>query len=556
LYNRITPSSAAHTVVLTGRQLTIEQVIDVARYGAKVQLSPEARQRSADAYGLLLEAAAENIPVYWFNRGSGAGRETVIFQGDALAPENKDKLAQRQLAIFRRGASAGVGPEVGDEEIVRAMMVVRANTLTYEAASPPLTQMLLDLLNNRITPVVQSRGSVGEGDLAPLSNVGGAMVGVGEVYYRGARMTAADALRQARLQPLAPFAADDSALTSSNAYGTAQVVLMLWDAGRALDWADLVYAIDLNGMNSSVTPLTPPVQAARPLKWLNWHANRILGLLRGSYLFDDDPHRIIQDPESLRASSIRQASAWQAWGALRDDILVQINSSDHNPAVAVGAEPRQSWALDTPYLRKFFVQGGRLSHGQHGFILSNANWDPYPYANEVEAFTIALANLDVAVAQRLTRFSNSFFTVVRAGEVLPAGQAGAGAGGVAPAAIFQEVQGLMNPVPPEGNAMIQTVEDLQAETRLKAVKARQAVDVTFDLLAQDLLTGALWLDVRKAQDAKRSFGLGPDKAWAAFRQAVPRGAADGAGPAADRAAAFLKSRSATEFHPDGLAPAP
>src|SRR3981081_4170017 len=76
-YHPIVPRLADKTVVLTGHDLTIEQVIQVARLGAKVALSPEARQRSADAYGLLLEAAAEGVPVYWFNRGSGARRQSV-----------------------------------------------------------------------------------------------------------------------------------------------------------------------------------------------------------------------------------------------------------------------------------------------------------------------------------------------------------------------------------------------------------------------------------------------------------------------------------------------
>ena len=114
-------------------------MVEVARFGARVQLTPEARQRSADAHGLLLEAAAEGVSVYWFNRGSGSGRESFIFTGDPLLPDNKALLETRQLAIFRRGALAGLGPEVDEEEIVRAMMVVRANTMSYEAASPQLT---------------------------------------------------------------------------------------------------------------------------------------------------------------------------------------------------------------------------------------------------------------------------------------------------------------------------------------------------------------------------------------------------------------------------------
>jgi histidine ammonia-lyase len=553
-YRPITPTLANQTVVLSGHDLTVEQVVQVARYGAKVALSPAARQHSADAYGLLLEAAAEGVPVYWFNRGSGAGRETVIFSGDALAPENKARLEQRQMGIFRRGARAGMGPEISEEEIVRAMLVVRANTMTFEAASPPLTQRLLDLLNDRITPVVQSRGTVGEGDLGPLTNVAGVMVGAGEAYYRGERLAAAEALARAGLEPLQPFAADDSVLESSNSYATGQAALLINDARHALAWADLIYAIDLNGMNSSITPLSAPVQANRPFKWLNWHAARMLDMLKGSYLFEDDPNRIIQDPESLRASSIRQGSTWQSWAQLRGDLLIQINSSDHNPAVRVGAAPSDSWELSTPQLRKFYVKGGPLSHGQHGFILSDANWDPYPLANEIEAFTIALANMDAAIAQRINRFTNTFFTGIApldydAGEP---GRFGSSQGsGLDAASMVQEIQGLAVPVAPEGNALIQTVEDLQSQTRLKVTRARLAVDATLELLAEDLLSGCYWLDMRKAQSGGRSFGPVTTSVWQAFRATLQfeEGTDQDSRPIHELAATFIRGNAVAKFYP-------
>jgi len=552
-YHAITPTLADKTIVLTGHDLSVEEVVAVARYGAKVTLSPEARQRSADAYGLLLEAAAEGIPVYWFNRAPGSGRQHAIFSGDPLSPENKPLLEARQLAIFRRGALAGLGPEISEEEIVRAMMVVRANTMSFEAASPALTQRLLELLNDRITPVVQSRSTVGEGDLGPFTNIGATMVGAGTAYYQGVRMSAADALKQAGLTPLAPFAADDSELSSSNAYTTGQAALLLRDAREALSWADIVYAIDLNGMNSSVTPLAQVVQANRPFKWLNWDAARVLEMLRGSYLFELDDQRIIQDPESLRASSIRQGSAWAAWAQLRDDVVIQMNSSDHNPAIRVGASPTDSWELSTPQLAQFYVKGGAHSHGQHGFILSNANWDPYPMANDLEAFTIALANMDVAVAQRMLRFTSTFFTVMSPADAAP-GEPGRFAvtqgSEVISAALMQEIQGLINPVPPEGSGLIKNVEDLQTQTRLKVTRAREAVADTVDLLAEDLLTGTHWLDLRKDQSASRSFGAVPTAVWHAFRQVIPL--TDDPAVPRDRpiheiAANFIRDRPAAGF---------
>jgi len=547
-YSPITPSMSDKTVTLNGHDLTIDQIVMVARHGARVELADAARRREADNYGLLLEAAAEGIPVYWFNRGAGDQRETVMFEGDPLSPQNRALIEKTQSGRFSAGALWGTGPEISSEEIVRAMMVVRANAMSYNAPSPQLAQMLLDLLNKRITPVVQSRGTLGEGDLAQLANIGAAMVGSGEVYYQGVRMPADQALKNAGLAPIQPFAADDNALTSSNAYATGQAALLVHDAEAALAWADLIYAIDLNGMNSSVTPLSLVVQRDRPEKWLNWHAARILDMIKGSYLFDADTRRIIQDPESLRASSIRQGSTWEEWAALRDSVLLQANSSDHNPAV-MGLGPKDSWELATPQLMRFYVKGGPHSHGQHGYIVSNANWDPYPMANRIESFVLALANMDIAVMLRIERFRNPFFTGVTVAEVLP--EASRSFTDYAPVDLEQEVQSLMNPIAPFGSAIVGTVEDLQAQTRIKTQRARQAVATTFDLLALDLIEGSLWMDARKAQDPKRSFGGAPTAVWNAFRQVVPL-KQDFPGPGAksvtQTAAEFLQSTPATAFY--------
>lgn len=554
-YTAINPSAAGQTITLTGHDLTLEQIVQVARYGAKVQLSPEAQQREADNYGLLLEATAEGVPVYWFNRGTGAQRETVLFEGDATSPTNKPKLEAEQLERFQWGALAGFGPEVDAEEIVRATMVVRANEMTWNAPSPPVARMLLDLINKRITPVMQSRGTLGEGDLAQLGNIAGVMVGAGEAYYQGTRMPAAQALAQAGLKPIQPFAADENALTSSNAYATGQAALVVYDARRALGWADLIYAMDLDGMNSSITPLALVVQCDRPEVWLNWDANRVLNMLKGSYLFDGGA-RIIQDPESLRASSIRTASAWEEWAELRDMVLFQANSSDHNPAVHVGLGPEDSWELATPQMMKFYVKGGPHSHGQHGYIVSNANWDPYPLANKIENFVIALGNMDVAVMLRIDRFTSPFFTVVEASQVLP--DFPHDSDGYTPPDLQQEIQSLTNPIAPSGSAIESTVEDLQAQTRIKVQRARQAVSTTLDLLGHDILQASFWMDVRARQQAGRDFGPAPTAAWQALRRNVPLKTAAQRVKAtkADEtlAAEFVHTTDPASFYPDSPPP--
>lgn len=556
-YRPIVPTRAAESFVLTGQDLTVDQVVAIARYGAKVTLSPEAKQRQSDAFGLLLEASAEGIAIYGFNRGAGSGREVVLFKGDPLAPENKAYLSKRAAAQFQNGPRQGIGPEVADEELVRALMAVRANTMIYEAASPALSQMLIEMLNRRVTPVVQSRGSLGEADLAAMANVFGAMGGAGDAYYKGRRMRAGEALAAAGLKPLEPSeVVYPSAFISTNAFSVGQSALLIHDAKLTLDWADLILAMDLEAMNSSVTPLTTPVQSNRPFKYSNLEAARVLDIIKGSYLFDDDPKRIIQDPESQRASFSRQGAAWKAWSILRDTLSTQMNSSDHNPAVRVQVAPEDSWELDTPQLRKYFVKGGPESHGQHGFVLSNANWDPYPMANEIEAFTNALANMDVAVVQRIYRFSSPFFTAIAPKDVLSQEQLEASVqsdvDGYNPTAIWNDILALSRTLTPMGNPISNDVEELQAQTLQKVTRAREVLADTTLLLGEDLLTATYWMDIRRAQSPSRSFGAASTAAWGAFRQAVPwqqPRQERPARPVGGIAYAFLTTHAAAEFYP-------
>jgi len=571
-YNPIVPTKAGETVVLDGKSLSAAQVVDVARHGAKVQLTAGARQKSLNAYYLLIEGARENIPIYFFNRGTGSGRQLPIFSGDPLSTtvepnlicpttqvpcSNREFLLQRQLRTFQNGPRGGFGPEVADEEIVRAMMVVRANTMVYEAATPQLTQMLLDLLNRRVTPVVMSRGTPGEGDLPQMANVEGTMVGVGSAYLNGVKMSAGQALAQAGLQPLqnqpgkpfapgAPFAADDAALVSTNAYTSGQAALLLYDTRRTLDWSDLTYATALQGMNSSVTPIASVVQDARPFPWQNFVADRVLDMISPSYLLELDqvsdtgvPLRIIQDPESLRATSQRNGAAWQAWARLRRNVRIQNNSSDHNPAVLPGTSPATSPELDTPWFRQYFVEGGANNAAcvgagcRQGYILSNANWDPISMDNDIEALTNAMANMVVANNQVIQRFTNTFFTVIgpgatTAGGVLTPTEARLAAPRAAEytiADLMAEIQTLQNPVPAQGNAIVQNVEDLQAEGRIKVARARLAVDNTLQMIGQELLTTSYWMNLRSIQGQQlglsRSFGAAPTAVWQAFRQVVP-----------------------------------
>jgi histidine ammonia-lyase len=554
-YHPIDPTNEDVTVNITGYDLTIDQVVQVARYGAKVRLSDAARERQADIYALVNEAAAEDVPMYGFNRRWGFLRDQVRFTGDPRNPENRETLEKQALASYQEGQHYGEGPEIDREDVVRAIVLVYTSQRSFRAASPESTQLLIDMLNNRITPVMQSRGGTGEAQGPAAPNIQAAMVGQGEVYYRGMRMAASEALRKARLKPFMPHPSD-AALGATNADVAGMSALLVHDARRLLDWIDLTYAIDLNGLNSSLTPLFLPVQNNRPYPWINWVARRVLNMLRGSYLFEMDPNRIIQDPESMRAGYVREGATWRAWQWLHDDVVIQVNGSDGNPAQVANVRPEDSWELSTPWAMHYYVEGRTSDRGTHGFVFSNANWDPYPLGNSLEAFTIALANLDVLVLMRQERFERSFHTRAKAHEILGWGD---DAGGIpriwnSNHESWQRIQGWINPVPPEGySSDPEYVQDLDAETLFKVERAVQVVHESWKLVANDLLSGARWMDVRKAQEPSRKFGSAPTTAVAALRQIVPlepRQRSLDPGTPTEKAIHFIQTTPAADFITD------
>ncbi len=461
-YHPIAATEGGDTITLTGHDLTIEQLVAVARNGQPVEVSPEVHDHQADAHSLLMEGLAEGMVI------------------PGLGGPGPD------------GATPLGAPEVMDEALVRAAMTVRANTLTYQPVSAPAEQMLLDFLNDRIAPVLIQPYSGAAGTTGPMADIAAAMAGRGDVYYRGVRMPAAQALSRAGLTPIIPADLDSHALVDTNAFEIARAALLAADGRQTLEWADMIYAMDLDGLSASPAPLSLPARANRPYQWLDWDAERILALLKDSYVFDGDPAgqpRIY--PDNLALSLTRQGAAWQAWGALRDALLVALNSSDQSPVFRVGLSPRASDELSTPQMMKFYVKGGRVSAGKRGFIIPAFNRDPYPLTRNAATFAASLADLATAVADRLAT---------------PA-------------------------VPNPGD-----FEELQ-----------HGLDALNRLLAADMMNAAALMDARTAEDPGRKFGDAPTAVWSDIRKYAPAGL-----PAI---LDFLRNRQAASYAP-GAEPPP
>src|SRR3954451_12101618 len=182
------------TVELTGTGLRPQDVVAVAREGARVALAAEARAamaRTAEVVAGLLDAPE---PAYGVSTGFGSLANVVI-------PADRREELQRALV---RSHAAGMGDPV-EPEVVRAMMLLRARTLAMGRSGPRpvVAETMLALLNAGITPVVREHGSLGaSGDLAPLAHCALALLGEGEVAdATGAVRPAADVLREAGIAP-------------------------------------------------------------------------------------------------------------------------------------------------------------------------------------------------------------------------------------------------------------------------------------------------------------------------------------------------------------------
>jgi histidine ammonia-lyase len=389
-------------VSLDGKSLTIPQVIQVAAQYTPVAIAPSAMEHVSRSFQLLLAAAEQGIPIYGVNRGVGQNKDKPIFSGPLDAEQSKASL--RFNANNLRATSAGAGPDA-PEIAVRAAMLIRLNTMLVgqTGAQPRVAELYRDFLNYGIHPVLPTRASVGEADITILAHIGLAMMGEGEVIYAGRRMRAAQALAEAQVKPLQPFGKDSLAIMSSNAYAAAVAVLALHDAEALLSLSIKVFALSLEALNGNVSPFLESVHSIRPYATQGKVAAAIRHELEDSFLWSRDDKRALQDPLSYRTASHVLAVAVDALTTLREGLLVQINSSDDNPAVIPGIRAE---AGAPAQVRAYYVERGEL----YGAVIPTANFEPLPWVVPLEASCIALSHVSRAAAARITRLGAPEFT--------------------------------------------------------------------------------------------------------------------------------------------------
>ncbi|XVQ13003.1 histidine ammonia-lyase [Spirillospora sp. CA-255316] len=469
-----------------------DQVVAVARDGARVVLTDEALKLIGESRAHIEELSSRPTPVYGVSTGFGALATRHI------APELR---AQLQLNIVRSHA-AGSGPEV-EREVVRALMLLRLRTLaTGRTGVQPVTaRTLAALLNAGITPIVHEYGSLGcSGDLAPLAHVALALIGEGEVRdATGELRPAAEALAAAGIAPVTLGAKEGLALLNGTDGMLGMLVLAMHDLRRLLTNADLAAAMTVEALLGTDRVFAADLQELRPHPGQGVSAANLRALLADSEIMES--HRgpdctRVQDAYSLRCSP-------QVNGAARDTLA-------HAELVA---SRELASAVDNPVV----LPDGRVE--------SNGNFHGAPIAYVLDFLAIPVAD----VASMSERRTDRMLDRARSGG-LPAFLAddpGVDSGHMiaqyTQAAIVSELKRLAVPASADSIPSSAMQEDHVSMGWNAARKLRRAVDGLAQVVGIEILTAARALDLR------RPLRPGPATAAvvAALREHVP-------GPGPDR----------------------
>jgi histidine ammonia-lyase len=359
----------SRTIELTGEDLTLEDVWNVAVEDAGATLSQRAHGRMRAARELIESIQGEHT--YGVNTGFGRFVSASI----------PDELAEELQVRLLRSHACGVGEPYPDE-VIRGALLLRANTLAkgYSGARIETVELLVECLNRGVLPVVPSRGSVGaSGDLAPLAHLALPLIGEGEARVEGARLDGAGALRRVGLEPIRLASKEGLSLVNGTQFMTAMAALGVVRLRRLAVTADIACSLSLEALQGSRSSFQPAVHDSRPLEGQRASAANVWLLLEGSAIIES--HRWcdkVQDAYSLRCAA-------QVHGACRDllayiagTVTVELNSATDNPLVLV----------------------------DEGQVVSNGNFHGQPLAFALDALAMAAAELASISERRTERLVN------------------------------------------------------------------------------------------------------------------------------------------------------
>ena len=468
---------------LTGRDLTVADVVPVARGGRPVAIDESARQRMAVSRAVIEQVVASGETVYGVTTGFGDLADVRI------SPEQTATL-QRNLV---RSHAAGAGEPL-PTEVVRAMLLLRANALAvgFSGIRPEVVDLLIAMLNAGVHPAVPSRGSVGaSGDLAPLAHMALVVIGEGEAEVGGSTVPGAEALAAAGLEPMELQAKEGLALLNGTQLMTAIGALAVADSAILVRTADVTGAMSLEAMLGTAAAFDDALIWARPHPGQLASAGRLRTLLADSEIGEShrsSPHKV-QDPYSLRCMPQVHGAVADALAPLENAVAVELNAATDNPLVF-----------------------------PDGRVVSGGNFHGEPIALALDHARLALTALATISERRTARILDARLSGLPAFLAAEPGlESGLMLAQYTAAAAVNELKTTAHPASADTIPTSANQEDHVSMGATSALLLRDALERTTTVLAVEALCAARGLDLR----APLRPGQGVAAAHSVIREVVP-----------------------------------
>ena len=310
-------------VVITGYDLTIEDVVRVARYGEKVELHPDAIERIKRCRAMLEKKIQAKEIMYGVNTGIGEFSEIVL---------DDEQIRQFQKYLVYNH-SAGIG-EPMPQEWVRGAMLGRANVHAHghSGVRPEITLTLVEMLNKGVTPYVCKKGSVGaSGDLAPMAQIALVLLGEGMAYYNGELLPGGEALKKAGIKAPGLEARDGLGTINGSNVLTAMSALFLYDVNRWLKHAEIAAAMSLEALKANTRVLDERIHKVRGFSGAIRTARVMRKLVEGGDLSLGKIKTRVQDAYSIRSTPQVIGAAHDAVRWAREQVETELNGVGDNP---------------------------------------------------------------------------------------------------------------------------------------------------------------------------------------------------------------------------------
>lgn len=323
--------SAVKEIVIDGHSLTIETFVAVARYGAKVSLAPKAMEAMKESRALAEKIAAEKRVAYGITTGFGDFATVAV-------PEEMSNQLSTNLILSHCTATG----DPYSQEVVRGMLLLRANALCggVSGVRPLLVEMMVEMLNKNVVPVVPQKGSLGaSGDLAPLAHMCLPLLGKGRAVYEGVEMDGGEAMAKAGIQTVDTLVCKEGlGLTNGTCAMTSVGTLALYDTIRAAKTADVVASLSMEALTGLKNAFDPRVHQVRGHKGQMQVAKNILLLTEGSEILSKCQNDRVQDAYSLRCIPQVHGAIRDAIEYVRSKVEIELNAVTDNPLMFLDDE--------------------------------------------------------------------------------------------------------------------------------------------------------------------------------------------------------------------------